>query len=129
MNFAAAIGGFGPGLGAHIGVGVANPKAGTLQRHTLVAGLVLVDLQRTGFGVVDKANLHDVDCFVGRHRDRLGRAVLHIAGRSGDLGDSNIHLGLPLRDWDDNGFAAVGHIHRIVDIPVTLHLEDGSAQW
>ena len=34
-----------------------------------------------------------------------------------------------LRDWDDNGFAAVGHIHRIVDIPVTLHLEDGSAQW
>lgn len=121
-------GGLGPGLGTHIGVSVADAEGCALQRHAFVTGLMLVNFQGAGFGVVDKAYFHDVDRLVGCDRDGFRRAVHHIAGGGGDFGDSDIHLGLPLRDGDDNGFAAVGDLHRIIDVSIALHLEDGPAQ-
>lgn len=121
-------GGLGPGLGTHIGVSVADAEGCALQRHAFVTGLMLVNFQGAGFGVVDKAYFHDVDRLVGCDRDGFWRAVHDIAGGGGYLGDGDIYLGLALRDGDDDGFTAVGHIHCVVDIPVALHFEDGAAQ-
>ena len=121
-------GGLGPGLGTHIGVSVADAEGCALQRHAFVTGFMLIDFQGAGFGVVDKAYFHDVDRLVGCDRDGFRRAVHHIAGGGGYLGDGDIYLGLALRDGDDDGFTAVGDLHRIIDVSIALHLEDGPVQ-
>ncbi len=76
VNFAAAIGGFGPSLRTYIGVGVTDAEGCALQGNALVAGFVFVDFQGAGFGVVHKAHFYDVDRFVGCDSDSFRRAVV-----------------------------------------------------